>query len=219
VRGTLAPPTDEALLDGLRRGDQRAFTRLVERYHAQLLRVARLYLRDAAAAEEIAQDTWLAVLTGIDRFEGRASFKTWLFRILANKARTRWTRDRRALPFSSLAGDDPDGAADPSVEPERFFGPGHRWAGHWTAYPQRWAAIPEDRLMARETLDVVRDTIAQLPPRQRQVIVLRDVEGWEPEDVCDALEISDGNHRILLHRARSRVRAALERYFEGEGPA
>jgi RNA polymerase sigma-70 factor (ECF subfamily) len=211
-----ATASDDDLVSALKAGDEAALTVLVQRHHAALLRVARLYLRDSHAAEEVVQDTWLAVLTGIDRFEGRAAFKTWLFHILANKARTRWTRDKRSVPLSSLASDDPDAPGEPAVDPDRFRPPGHRWAGHWAVPPANWARIPEERLLARETLEVMREAIAKLPPRQRQVILLRDVEGWPPEEVCEALDISDGNQRILLHRARSQVRAALEVHLEGD---
>jgi RNA polymerase sigma-70 factor (ECF subfamily) len=206
---------DDVLVEALKAGDKTAFTTLVERHHTSLLRAARLYLRDGHAAEEVVQDTWIAVLTGIDRFEARSSFKTWLFSILANKARTRWSRDRRAVPFSSLGGDDPDVAGEPSVDPDRFRAAG-RWAGHWSVPPRTWAGLPEERLLARETLDVVRRAIETLPPRQREVIVLRDVEGFPSDEVCAALDLSEGNQRVLLHRARSHVRAALERHLDGE---
>ncbi|MEA2168532.1 MAG: hypothetical protein QOF76_1832 [Solirubrobacteraceae bacterium] len=199
----------------LKAGDQSALTRLVQRHHQSLLRAARAYLHDRQAAEEVVQDTWIAVLTGIDRFEERSSFKTWLFSILVNKARTRWSRDRRSVPFSSLADDDPDAPGRPAVDPDRFRSSG-RWMGHWAVPPGTWAGLPEERLLARETLEVVRDAIDALPPRQRQVIVLRDVEGFASDEVCAALELSEGNQRVLLHRARSRVRAALERHFDGE---
>jgi RNA polymerase sigma-70 factor (ECF subfamily) len=208
-------PLDDALVDALRAGDEAAFTTLVERHHASLLRVARVYLRDGHAAEEVVQDTWIVVLTSIDRFESRSSFKTWLFSILANKARTRWSRDRRAVPFSSLGGDDPESAGEPAVDPDRFR-PSGRWAGHWSVPPRTWAGLPEERLLARETLDVVQQAIEALPPRQRQVIVLRDVEGFPSDEVCAVLDLSEGNQRVLLHRARSHVRAALERHLDGE---
>lgn len=211
-----ATAPDDALVTALKAGDESALTTLVERHHRGLLRVARLYLSDAHAAEEVVQDTWLAVLNGIDRFEARAAFKTWLFSILANKARTRWARDRRSVPFSALAGDDPDEPGEPAVDPDRFQPPGHRWAGHWAVPPRTWARIPEEQLLAQETLEVVRQAIGMLPPRQREVIVLRDVEGCPPEEVCAALDISDGNQRILLHRARSHVRAALEAHLDGD---
>lgn len=211
-----ATASDDELVTALKAGDESAFTALVERHHKSLLRVARLYLRDSHAAEEVAQETWIAVLTSIERFERRAAFKTWLFHILANKARTRWARDRRSVPFSSLAGDDPDAPGQPAVDPDRFQPAGHRWAGHWAVPPANWARLPEERLLARETIDVVRQAIDALPPRQREVIILRDVEGCPAEEVCAALDITDGNQRILLHRARGHVRAALEVHLEGD---
>ncbi len=216
VSGDLATASEEELVAALKGGDEAALTVLVERHHKPMLRVAGMYLRDSHAAEEVVQDTWIAVLTGIDRFEQRSTFKTWLFHILANKARSRWVRDQRSVPLSSLASDDPDARAGPAVDPDHFQPPGHRWAGHWAVPPANWARIPEEQLLARETIEVVRDAIDELPPRQRQVIVLRDVEGWPAEEVCAAVEISDGNQRILLHRARSHVRAALEVHLGDE---
>ncbi len=216
MSGDVASASDEDLVAALKSGDESVLTALVERYHKPLLRVAGIYLRDSHAAEEVVQDTWIAVLTGIDRFEQRSSFKTWLFHILANKARSRWVRDQRSVPLSSLTSDDPDAPVGSAVDPDRFHPPGHRWAGHWAVAPASWARIPEEQLLATETIEVVRDAIAELPPRQRQVIVLRDVEGWRADEVCAAVEISDGNQRILLHRARSHVRAALAVHFGDE---
>jgi RNA polymerase sigma-70 factor (ECF subfamily) len=213
------PPDREderALVAALRRGEEAAFVGLVERYGASLLRLARTFVRDRAVAEEVVQETWLAVLNGIDRFEGRSSLKTWIFQILSNRARTRAVRERRSAPFSALAG---DGEGDePAVDADRFRPAGDRWAGHWAAAPSDWSHLPEERLLGRETLDRLYEAIQALPPRQAEVLALRDIEGWEPEEVCAALGITDGNQRILLHRARSKVRAALERYFaEGAG--
>jgi RNA polymerase sigma-70 factor, ECF subfamily len=204
---------EQALVAALRRGDESAFVALVGLYGAPLLRLARTFVRDRAVAEEVVQETWLAVLNGIDRFEGRSSLKTWIFQILSNRAKTRAVRERRSAPFSALAGDDDDEAA---VDADRFRGEGHRWVGHWAAAPADWRHLPEDRLLGKETLARVHEAIETLPPRQADVLVLRDVEGWAPDEVCEALGISDGNQRILLHRARSKVRAALEQYlFQG----
>jgi RNA polymerase sigma-70 factor (ECF subfamily) len=196
---------ERELVAALKAGDEAAFRTLIETYHPMLVRVARAYVPTNTAAEEVAADTWLAVLEGIDRFEGRSSLKTWLFRILTNKAKTRGMRERRTLPFSSLESDDS------SVDPDRFHGGEHRWPGHWAAAPQ---GFPEERLLAGETRDVVERAIEALPPAQRTVISLRDVEGWSAEEVCNALTLSETNQRVLLHRARSAVRAALERYLE-----
>jgi len=200
------PVQDEtAIVAALRAGDEDAFRSLIEMYHAQLVRVARMYVSTQAVAEDVAAETWLAVLEGIDRFEGRSSLKTWIFRILTNRAKTRGVREGRSLPFSSLE------PAEAAVEPERFRGGDHRWPGHWAAPLD---SFPEDRLLAAETRGVIERTIAGLPPTQRAVISLRDIEGWSAEEVCNALTLSETNQRVLLHRARSAVRAALERYLE-----
>ncbi len=176
-----------------------------------MLRVAQMFVRDRATAEEVVQETWLAVLNGIDRFEERSSLKTWLFRILTNRAKTRGQRDGRMVPFSSLAG---AGEGDePSVDPDRFLGPDSPHPGAWAAPPRAW---PQEKVLEHETLDVIHMAIDELPEAQREVIRLRDVEGWSPMEVADALDISDGNQRVLLHRARSKVRAALERYLDPE---
>ena len=214
---TASAPDERALIDRLRQGDERAFLALVDRHHALMVRVARGYVRSDAVAEEVAQDAWVGFLSGIGRFEARSSLKTWLFRILVNRALTRATREARTVPFSSLEGEDDD---DPAVTPDRFLDASHpRWPGHWAAAPQRWDELPEECLLGRETLQEAREAIDALPPRQRQVILLRDVDGWTPEEVCTALDISDGNQRILLHRARSKVRAALERHLDAQVPA
>ena len=200
------------MIAGLRAGDEAAFRSLIEMYHAMLVRVARMYVSTQAAAEEVAQETWLAVVEGIGRFEGRSSLKTWLFRILTNRAKTRAEREGRTVPFSAFAEADEDGE-ESGVGPDRFFGPDHRWSGHWTEYPHRWEAVPERRLLGRETESVIAAAIAELPPVQRTVITLRDVEGWSSEEVCNVLDLSETNQRVLLHRARTRVRRALEDYL------
>jgi len=186
------------LVEALRAGDERAFEELVRMYQGALLRVAQIYVSSRAVAEEVVADTLLAVLNGIDRFEGRSSLKTWIFRILANRAKTRAQREGRTVPFSAL------GDSEPAVEPNRFD------RGHWTAFPADW---PEARLLGDETLKVVEDAIEKLPPSQRAVITLRDVQGWSAEEVCNALELTGTNQRVLLHRARSKVRRALEEYL------
>ena len=204
---------EQLLLARLRDGDEAAFMELVDRYGMQMLRVAQMYVSTRTAAEEVVADTWLAVLAGLDRFEARSSLKTWIFRILTNRAKTRGIRERRVIPFSSLA----DAAEDdgPSVEPERFEPRGARWEGHWSSYPTRWSDLPEERLLAKETAEVAQRAIDALPPNQRTVITLRDVEGWDADEVRELLDISDVNQRVLLHRARAKVRQALERELDG----
>ena len=205
------------LVERLRRGEEAAFVALVERYQAGLLRLARDFVSTRESAEEVVQETWLGVLRGIDRFEGRSSLRTWIYRILVNRARTRGQRESRTTPFSSAFA----GAADegPAVEPERFLGPDHHWAGHWAVPPQRWAESPERRLLAVEGRALIDAAIAALPPNQRQVILLHDVQGFEGREICELMGLSAVNQRVLLHRARSKVRAALERYLDDEACA
>jgi RNA polymerase sigma-70 factor, ECF subfamily len=200
---------DHELVQRLREGDESAFAELIDLYGPTMLRVAQIYVKDRASAEEVVQETWLAVLNGIDRFEERSSLKTWLFRILTNRAKTRGERDGRSIPFSSLAGAGEED--EPSVDADRFLGPDSPEPGAWAAPPRAW---PQDRILQKETLDVIKMAIEQLPEAQREVIRLRDVEGWTPMEVADSLEITDGNQRVLLHRARSKVRAALESYLD-----
>jgi RNA polymerase sigma-70 factor (ECF subfamily) len=200
--------SDEQILSALKQGDEHAFVLLVERHHCLMLRVALRYVRTRAVAEEVVQETWVGVLHGLDRFEGRASLKTWIFRILTNRAISRAEREGRVLPFSSL-GDD----VEPAVDPDRFRPDGAQWAGGWKSFPE---ALPEERLLARETLALIGEAIAELPERQHLVILMRDVEGWSADEVCEALEISEANQRVLLHRARSKVRQCLEAYLEPE---
>jgi RNA polymerase sigma-70 factor (ECF subfamily) len=202
--------SDDARVAALRRGDERAFGEVVRAHHAALVRLARTSVASDAVAEEVAQETWLAVIEGIDRFEGRSSLKTWIFSILVNKARSRGVRDQRVVPMSSLGG-RPDDA--PAVDPDRFVRQGQRWGGHWSQPPAPWTQGPADRVIAAETMGVTVRAIAQLPPRQRAVITLRDVDGWSSEETCALLELSEGNQRVLLHRARSQVRSALEEHL------
>ena len=199
------------LLARLRAGDERAFEALVERHYPTMLAVARHYVKTRAVAEEVVQDAWLGVLKGIDRFEGRSSLRTWILRILVNTAKTRGVREARSVPFASLA---PQGD-EPAVEPERFRSADDPFPGHWRAYPANWQRLPEEALAERETLDVVLAAIHELPPPQRIVITMRDIQGCDSEEVCEALDVSEGNQRVLLHRARSKVRRALERHLDG----
>jgi RNA polymerase sigma-70 factor, ECF subfamily len=206
----IAGNSDAELLERLRAGDERAFESLVETYNATMVAVAGTYVRTRAVAEEVVQEAWVGVIDGLDRFEGRSSLKTWIMRILVNTAITRGQREARVVPLSSLAPAD-----EPAVEPERFRPPGEPFAGHWSGYPANWRAVPEEELRGRETLEVVKRTIDELPEAQRRVITMRDVAGFTANEVSEALEISSGNQRVLLHRARSRVRAALERHLDG----
>jgi RNA polymerase sigma-70 factor (ECF subfamily) len=204
---------ESLLVAALRRRDEAAFVALVRRYHGLMLQVAYAQLKDRAACEEVVQETWLAVIKGIDGFEGRSSLRTWMFRILTYQASARLERDGREIPFSALAAADA-AAPDPSVDPSQFFGRDHAPRPFfWVTDPSDW---PEDALLAAETRAVIRAAVEQLPDSQRVVISLRDLEGWCPEEVCEALGLSDGNQRVLLHRARSRVREVLNGYL-GDG--
>lgn len=201
------------LLERLRAGDEAAFAELVERFTPSLLRVARSYVPTQAVAEEVVQETWLGVLNGLDRFEGRSSLRTWIFRILTNRAKTRGERERRTVPFATLGErESEDGVT--AVDPERFLPADHdRWPHHWAAPPRRWETSPEEALTSSETLRIVRSTIDGLSPMQRLVITMRDLEGWPAAEVCSVLELSEANQRVLLHRARSKVRSALEEHL------
>lgn len=203
---------DREMLTALRRRDEGAFASLVETYSSALVRVAMTYVRNRAVAEEVVQETWLGVIRGIERFEGRSSLRTWIFRITANIAKTRAERERRSVPFSALH--TTEEANEAAVAPERFLDASHdRFAGHWAAPPARWDTIPEARLQSKDTLERIRDAIETLPPAQRAVITLRDIEQWSSDEVCELLEVSEANQRVLLHRARSKVRAALEQHL------
>jgi RNA polymerase sigma-70 factor (ECF subfamily) len=198
---------DAEIVAALKRGDEAVFADLVDAYSPGLMRMAQMFVRDRAVAEEVVQETWLGVLRGIDRFEGRSSLKTWIFRILMNTAKTRGQREARSVPFSAAANDD-----EPSVDPDRFLGPDHRFRGGWMLGPSEWAT-PEEELLQGETLDVILNAIDQLPEAQRAVITMRDLEGFPPDEVAEVLDITDGNQRVLLHRARSKVRNAIEKHL------
>lgn len=204
---------DLALLEALRRGDESAFESLVDRYSRMLLRVAMMYVPGRAIAEEVVQETWLGFLESLDRFEGRSSLKTWLFRILMNTARKRGGRERRSIPFSTAWQSEPD---KPAVDPSRFRSDNERWPHRWLDGPSDWDTIPEQKLLSDETLRHVHEAIDTLPPSQREVITLRDVEGWSSQEVCNVLGLTETNQRVLLHRARAKVRRALERYLDKE---
>jgi RNA polymerase sigma-70 factor, ECF subfamily len=206
-----ATPDEVDLLARLRAGDEQAFEMLVEQHHSTMITVARMYVKTHATAEEVVQDAWLSVLRGLDGFEGRSSLKTWIMRIVANAALRRGARDARTVPFSSL---EPEGT-EAAVDPDRFRGPDDGFPGHWNRYPSDWQSLPETVVTGQETMAVAKRAIAELPDRQRTVIRMRDIHWWTAEEVCAALDLSPGNQRLLLHRARSRVRAALERHFDG----
>jgi RNA polymerase sigma-70 factor, ECF subfamily len=199
---------DEAsLVAGLRAGDEAAFGWLVDRHDAPLRRLARTFVATQAAADEVVQETWLAVIEGIARFERRSSLRTWITRILMNKARTRGVRDRRSIPFSS------------TFPADRFLPPDHPdWPGHWATPPVSWDDLPPERLESQETLARVRKAIDTLPPLHRQVITLRDIDGWKPDEICTVLDLTPANQRVVLHRARAKVRSALEAYLTGAAP-
>jgi len=219
ARGAGLPP-DEALVAGLRAGDEPTFARVVDAWSAGMLRAARGYVTGAEAAQDVVQDTWLAVIRGIDRFEARSSLRTWVYRILVNVAKTRGVRDSRTVPLSALAPTDSDHG--PTVDPARFRGPDDPYPGHWKVFPAPWPSAGSDVLsdvLSREALAAIQHAVAALPARQRIVITLRDVEGYDSEEVCALLEISAANQRVLLHRARAAVRLRLEDYFAGEVPA
>lgn len=198
------------LVEALRRGDEDAFAALVRRHNPAMLRLAQAYVGDPAAAEEVVQDAWRALVEGLDRFQGRSTLKTWLFHVVTNRARTRWARERRSVPFSALAAAEAE-SDEPAVDPDRFRPEGDRWPGGWKCFPE---PLPEARLLERETLALIDSAIAELPERQHTVITLRDIEGWSSEEVCQALAISEANQRVLLHRARSKVRRCLEAYLD-----
>jgi RNA polymerase sigma-70 factor (ECF subfamily) len=206
----LAAAVDAELIDKLRQGDEDAFMKLVEEYQLSMFRVVSMYVQDQAVAEEVIQDTWIGVLKGLDRFEGRSSLKTWIFTILTNRAKTQAQREGRYISASDLIDDDePD---EPSVDPSRFLPEGHRYAGHWATKPGDWSNIPEEYFLSLEIRSLINIAINRLPTSQRKVITLRDIEGWSSDQVCNILEISDTNQRVLLHRARSSVRRAIESY-------
>lgn len=206
-------PADVALAERLRAGDEAAFMMLVDELQPVMLRVARMYVASRAVAEEVVQETWLGVLRGLESFEGRSSLRTWIFRILTNIAKTRGQREGRSVPFAALAGNDLDA---PAVDPDRFDTPDADTRGHWSTLPDDWSGIPDARLLGHETLEVIGRAIAELPPMQADVIRLRDAMGWSSEEVRNALDLTETNQRVLLHRARAKVRGALETYLSSE---
>ena len=211
ARCELDAPAETEMVARVLRGERTAFAELVRRYHGPLLRLALAFVRNQALAEEVVQDTWLGVLDGLGAFEGRASLKTWIFRILTNRAKTRGAREARSVPFSALPDGDGSESGDAGVDPARFD-----TRGMWQDPPEAWAAqTPEELLRREEAVKVMDGVVAALPQGQRAVITLRDLEGVEPEETCNILGITMTNQRVLLHRARTKVREALERHFRG----
>lgn len=196
---------DQDLVDRLRAGDEQTFATLVDGWSGWMLHLARAHVPTPSAAEEVVQEAWLAVLEGLDRFRGEASLRTWVYRILQNQAKRRGVRERRTVPFASLAPDE-----GPTVDPERFQGPLEPHPGGWRRFPDEW---PEHAALSREVHEVVATALTELSPRQRTVVALRDLDGHTAEEVCDLLGITTGNQRVLLHRGRAVVRARLETYL------
>lgn len=209
---TARTPSDAQLVESLLAGDQLAFRDLVLSMNGALLRMAEQFVATRSVAEEVVQDTWLAVVKGLHRFEARSSLRTWIYRILMNIARSRGAREHRVVPFSSVVAVANNGRGDADVEPSRFLSDGVL-SGHWRSPPATFRSLPEEQLSSKETTRVVEDAIRQLPPNLQRVVWLRDVEGWTADEVCDALELTETNQRVLLHRARSKVRSALERHL------
>ncbi len=208
---------EHQLVHALRNGDEDTFSSLIERYHTRLLRLARAYVPSEAVAEEVVQETWMAVLQGLTHFEGRSSLKTWIFRILTNRAKTRGQRENRYVSFS-YAANQSDQEEDMAMEPERFHTSGHL-TGHWVIPPTTWDEnTPERLLLSKESLAQLKQAIQTLPANQGQVIILRDIEEIDSEEVCQFLNITQTNQRVLLHRARSKVRFALNHYLQDSSP-
>jgi len=203
---------DAVLVKAIAARDPDAFSYLLDRYHASLVRLARQYVPSRAVADEVVQETWLAVIQGIDRFEHRSSLRTWLFRILVNIARSHGVKESRSIPFATTELLD----QEPAVDPHRFRRFALRDRGTWKQPPRQWSD-PEQRALDAETLTTIDLAVEQLPPAQREVLTMRDLLGWSAVEVCDALEVSDANQRVLLHRARSKVRTALERHYDEGG--
>jgi RNA polymerase sigma-70 factor (ECF subfamily) len=213
--GSVIAADDLRIVEALRSGYEAAFVSLIDRYYASMLRLAMAIVSSQAVAEEVVQEAWMGVLQGLNGFEGRSSLKTWIFRILTNCAKTRAQREGRSVPFSSLPELNSD-LPEPAVDPERFRGPDQQWPGNWVSFPRNWDEMPEERILSQETLARIQKAIDDLPPGQREVITLRDIEGWASDETCTLLGVSEANQRVLLHRARSKVRRALEKYLEEE---
>jgi RNA polymerase sigma-70 factor, ECF subfamily len=202
---------EQAMIEALRTGDEAAFAALIDAYHGQMVRLALVYVHDTTAAEDVVQETWIAVFKGIGSFGARSSLKTWIFSILINRAKTRSTRDGKHAHLAFADHDD-----EPyTVSPDRFLPKDDpHYPGAWQEDPQSWANVPEAHMLSQETLGIIQATMDALPPQQRQVMLLHDVQGWLSDEICNLLSITETNQRVLLHRARARVRQALATYFE-----
>lgn len=210
-----AGQSDAELAARLQDRDEATFTAVVARWSPGMLRLARSFVSTDESAHEVVQDAWLAVVANIESFQGRSALKTWVYRILVNTAKRRGERESRVVPWSSWATGEEE-VDSQTVDPARFRGADEAYAGHWRAFPDPWPSL-EDQVLAGEVRRTVGAAVADLPTRQRIVITLRDVEGYSAEEVCDILEITPANQRVLLHRARAAVRGTLEIYFAGSG--
>jgi RNA polymerase sigma-70 factor (ECF subfamily) len=208
---TSALPSDDVIVARLRAGDEAMFALVLDAWSSGLLRAARAYVSTREAAEDVVQDTWLAVIRGVDRFEARSSLRTWVYRIMINTAKSRGAKDKRTMPMTDLTPED----SGPTVDPARFRGPDDPYPGHWKDFPPQWPSV-EAEVESRQLHARIEEAVARLPDRQRVVITLRDIEGYSAEEVCAALEVSAANQRVLLHRARAAVRADLESYFTAD---
>jgi len=212
--GPVPHQDDPRFLEALRNGDEVAFASLLDQYHGRLLRLAMNFVRGREIAEDVVQETWVGVIEGLDRFEGRSSLKTWIFRILINQAKTRASRENRIVPFSSTENPE-DESSESAVDPSRFESAGF-WVGHWASAPRSWDNnTPERLLLSKESREYINKAIESLPPNQRLIVQLRDIEELDSREVCKILKVSETNQRVLLHRARSKVRQALEEYLKG----
>ncbi|MEU6070762.1 sigma-70 family RNA polymerase sigma factor [Streptomyces sp. NPDC047082] len=200
---------DALTVHRLREGDEVTFVSIMTSWSPAMLRLARVYVRTSQSAEDVVQDTWLAVLAGLDGFQERSALRTWVLGILVNKAKSCALREHKVLPTDVL---DSQGA-DPAVSPDRFRGPEDRWPGHWRVFPERWPVMPEDEVLSGELRQRMGRALESLPRRQREVIELRDVYGYSADETCWMLDISAVNQRVLLHRARARMRASIEEYL------
>jgi len=207
-RQVVAPSADAATIERLLAGDEATFMMLVDQNQPSMVRLAQMYVSSHAVAEEVVQEAWIGILKGLPSFEGRSSLRTWMYKIVTNVAKTRGVREGRSLPFSSLAGEHDD-----PVDPSWFQGPDESFPGGWRTFPDDWRGIPKDRLLGRETLDQISRALDGMPPMQAEVVRLRDVQGWSSDEVCNALDLSETNQRVLLHRGRSRIRRDLDAYL------